>query len=108
MMPWTSGVGMVRFRVWLRRRDPRRDREAAGKTQRRGIGDLRIRAQRQNLALAGVLGVGRRVDRFLFDARSFRVRVAMNEAHDVGAIRGAWLLTMNLMVSPGCTLRWSA
>ena len=65
------------------RRDPRSEAEAAGQAQRRMIGHERVRAERQLLPAPGVLAVGGRVDDRFLDARTGRVRVAVDQSHDV-------------------------
>src|SRR6185503_501668 len=69
-----------------RRCNPRREGEAAGESKRGVIGHDAVRAQRQFLASSRVLGIGGRVDDRLLDARPIRVRVAVNQLHDVGAV----------------------
>ena len=71
-----------------RRGDPGRDREAPAETQRRRVRHGDVGAERQLLAPAGVVAVGRRLDQLLLDARSVRVRVAVDQPDDLGPVRG--------------------
>ena len=80
-----------RLRVVPGHRDPRGHGEAAAQAQRSGVGDGDVRSERQHLTASGILAVHRRVDDGLFHPRAFGVAVAVDDAHDVGAIsrRGA-------------------